>query len=76
LTRQQAARLARFGAAVRRERLGRGLTQEKLAEKLAEKLGIYPRSVQKIEAGEINVPLTTLERVRAVLGCGWDKLLG
>lgn len=72
LTRQQAARLARFGAAVRCERLGRGLTQEALAEKL----GLYPRSVQKIEAGEINVPLTTLERIRAALGCGWDKLLG
>lgn len=72
LTRQQTARLARFGAAVRRERLGRGLTQEALAEKL----GLYPRSVQKIEAGQINVPLTTLERVRAALGCEWDKLLG
>jgi hypothetical protein len=26
--------------------------------------------------GEINVPLTTLERIRAALGCDWDKLLG
>jgi len=29
-----------------------------------------------VHSVEINVPLTTLERIRAVLGCGWDKLLG
>lgn len=72
LSRQQSARLQRFGAAVREQRRRRGLTQEALAEQL----GIYPRSVQKIEAGQINVPLTTLDRLRAALGCAWEDLLG
>ena len=72
MSRDQAALLKRFGANVRRERVRRKLTQEQLAEQV----GFYPRSVQKIEAGEINVPLTTLARVQAALGCRWDDLIG
>ena len=66
-----AALLKRFGANVRRERVRLKMTQEQLAKRL----DFYPRSIQKIEAGTINVPLTTLARVQAALGCGWTELL-
>jgi transcriptional regulator with XRE-family HTH domain len=61
-----------LGANIRRERLARGLTQERLAE-LAE---LNPRTVQKIEAGSINILVTTLHRIRIALGCDWRRLLG
>ena len=49
------AQLKKFGASIRRERITKGITQEKLAE-LAD---LNIRSVQKIEAGRINVLVTT-----------------
>ena len=52
------AQLEAFGANVRRERTRLGLTQEKLAEKVE----LHPRTVQKIEAGETNILLTTVLR--------------
>ncbi|MEQ2007252.1 MAG: helix-turn-helix transcriptional regulator [Limisphaerales bacterium] len=70
-SREQTALLKRLGESVQRERLKAGLTQEKLAGSV----GLYPRSLQKIEAGEINVPVTTLDRIRSVLGCKWGNLL-
>ena len=60
-----------FGANVRRERAARGITQEKLAE-LVE---INPRTVQKIEAGKINILLTTVLRLQKALGCPWNDLM-
>jgi len=63
--------LKRFGANVRRERTGIGKTQEKLAE-LAD---LNIRTVQKIEAGNINILVTTLLRLQRALGCEWEKLL-
>ncbi len=48
-----------------------GLTQEKLAE-LAE---LSPRTVQKIEAGSLNILVTTLRRIRAAIGCKYEDLL-
>ena len=61
-----------FGAKLRRERTARGITQECLAE-LAD---LNPRTVQKIEAGGITILVTTLQRLRAALGCEWKRLLG
>jgi transcriptional regulator with XRE-family HTH domain len=61
-----------FGANVRRERNARNLTQEKLAE-LAD---LHLRTLQKIEAGEINLLLTTVLRIKRALKCPWVKLLG
>ena len=61
-----------LGASIRRERTARGLTQERLAE-LAE---LNPRTVQKIEAGEITILVTTLVRLRTAMGCSWKSLLG
>jgi transcriptional regulator with XRE-family HTH domain len=65
------AELERFGANIRRERNARNLTQEKLAE-LAD---LNIRSVQKIEAGELNVLITTAIRLQRALKCTWDSLL-
>jgi transcriptional regulator with XRE-family HTH domain len=43
--------------------------------KLAELVGLNIRNVQKIEAGETNVLLTTVTRIRTALGCSADKLV-
>jgi len=66
-----AAELDRFGANIRRERSARNLTQEKLAE-LAD---LNIRTVQKIEAGELNVLITTAIRIQRALKCSWERLL-
>jgi transcriptional regulator with XRE-family HTH domain len=66
-----ATELKQFGANVRRERMSRQMTQEKLAE-LAD---LNIRTVQKIEAGMLNVLITTAIRVRRAVNCRWDRLL-
>lgn len=60
-----------FGANVRRERNARNLTQERLAE-LAD---LNIRTIQKIEAGKLNVLITTAIRIQRALKCSWDELL-
>ena len=55
---------------MRRERNAKGMTQERLAELT----DLNIRTVQKIEAGEINILLTTVLRIREALRCGWMKL--
>ena len=65
------AQLKKFGASVRRERISRGITQEKLAELV----DLNIRSVQKIEAGRINVLVTTAMRIQKALDCPWGKLM-
>ena len=60
-----------FGGNVRRERIGRKITQEKLAE-LAD---LNIRTLQKIEAGETNILVTTAIRLRRALNCPWDALM-
>ncbi len=69
---KQAAQIRTFGVNVRRERMRKKLTQEKLAELV--ELNI--RTVQKIEAGHVNILLTTVLRLRKALGCEWDELMG
>ena len=69
---KQASQLKRFGANVRRERVGLRLTQEKLGERA----DLNPRTIQKIEAGRLNILLTTVHRLRSALGCTWQQLLG
>jgi transcriptional regulator with XRE-family HTH domain len=65
------AELIEFSRKLRRLRVQRGISQEKLAE--AADMDI--RSVQRFEAGEINIVLTSLIRVRKALGCKWKELL-
>ena len=71
LTAQQSTFLAQVGGNVRRLRVARKLTQERLAELV----GINPRTVQKIEAGKLNVLATTLGRLKEALKCDWDELM-
>jgi len=49
----------------------RNITQEKLAEKA----DLNIRIAQKIEAGELNVLITTATRIQHALGCSWEKLM-
>jgi transcriptional regulator with XRE-family HTH domain len=65
-----ARQLKAFGANLRRERTAIGFTQEKLAE-LAD---LNIRTLQKIEAGQTNILITTAMRLRDSLGCSWDAL--
>lgn len=60
-----------FGANLRRARVARKITQERLAE-LAE---LNPRTLQKIEAGQTNILITTAVRLQRGLGCDWDELM-
>jgi len=64
--------LKRFGENLRRERTARKITQEKLAE-LAQ---LNVRTVQKIEAGQTNILITTAKRIQKAIGCPWESLLG
>ena len=72
LERAQAAQLKSFGGNVRRERVLQRITQERLAEMV----GLHPRTIQKIEAGNVNILLTTFIRIQRALRCPWEKLLG
>lgn len=65
-----ARQLKSFGANLRRERMARQITQEQLAE--AAELNI--RTLQKIEAGQTNILLTTAIRLKTALKCDWDRL--
>jgi len=64
--------LKRFGSNLRRQRTALRMTQEKLAE-LSD---LNVRTIQKIEAGQTNILITTAKRIQKALGCSWDKLLG
>jgi transcriptional regulator with XRE-family HTH domain len=69
---RQVAQLKRFGANLRRERDQRKLTQERLAERV----GVHSRALQKIEAGDVDTSLTTLLQIQKALKCPWEDLLG
>lgn len=45
-------------------------------EQLAEAVDLNIRTVQKIEAGDVNILLTTVLRIQKALGCEWEELLG
>lgn len=71
LDHDQAELLRALGGNVRRLRLRSKLTQEGLAELV----GVNPRTVQKIEAGRLNILATTLVRIQTALGCRWEELM-
>jgi len=71
LSKKEWSRIQVFGANVRRQRVRRGMTQEQLAEKAE----IATRNLQKIEAGEINILLTTSFRIQLGLRCSWRCLM-
>ena len=68
---QAVAHQRKIGSAIRRERTRLGLSQERLAE-LSH---LNPRSIQRIEAGEIGLLATTLIRIQKALGSSWKDLL-
>lgn len=68
---EQARKLKRFGDNIRRERLRREITQEALAEMV----DLNIRTIQKIEAGDVNILLTTVLRLQKALKCPWENLL-
>jgi len=72
LDKRQVTKLRNFGGNLRRIRVSKNITQEKLAE-LAD---LNIRTIQKIEAGDINILLTTILRIQEALHCDWKQLLG
>ena len=72
LNSKQSSQLKAFGTNLRRERMAKKITQEKLAELV----DLNIRTIQKIEAGHVNILLTTVLRLRKALSCSWDELLG
>ncbi len=60
-----------MGRNVQRLRNERGMTQEVLAEKA----DIDRRSLQRIEAGQWNMTVDYVERLREALGCTWADLI-
>lgn len=60
-----------MGANLRRERVRAKLSQEVVAERA----DLNIRTVQKIEAGDINILVTTLAKLQAAIGCSWRDLL-
>ncbi|TAK96300.1 MAG: XRE family transcriptional regulator [Verrucomicrobia bacterium] len=63
--------LKQLGDNIRRERVAREITQQQLAE-LAD---LNIRNIQRIEAGEIDVLLSTTARIKKALDCSWERLL-
>lgn len=63
--------LRKLGRALKTERVAAGVTQERLAEKV----GLSTRTYQAVEAGEINVPITTLLRLAKAIGVPAEKLI-
>lgn len=59
-----------FGRRLHAVRKAKGLTQEQLAE-LAD---LNTRTIQKIEAGDINILLTTLVKLQKALKCRMNEL--
>jgi transcriptional regulator with XRE-family HTH domain len=70
-TTEMASQLLGFGGNLRRARVRRKITQEGLAERADLNL----RTVQRIEAGETNILITTAMRLRRGIGCPWKELL-
>ena len=54
------------------ERVRQDLSQERLAEMVS----LHPRTIQKNEAGKVNILFTTIMRFQRALRCPWETLLG
>jgi len=63
--------LKKFGSTLKAIRVSRQITQEKLAELT----DLNIRTVQKIEAGQTNILITTALRLQKALACRWDELM-
>jgi len=63
--------LKQLGDNIRRERLAKAISQQRLAE-MAD---LNIRNVQRIEAGELDVLLTTAVRIKKALDCPLERLV-
>jgi transcriptional regulator with XRE-family HTH domain len=64
--------IKKVGANVRRIRTAQGMSQERLAELV----DLNVRNIQRIEAGEITILISTAKRLRDAMKCSWEKLFG
>jgi transcriptional regulator with XRE-family HTH domain len=71
MSKTSTAWLKQLGDNIRRERTAKGMSQQQLAE-FAD---LNIRNVQRIEAGEIDVLLTTVVRIKKALGCSLERLI-
>ena len=62
---------AKFGGKLRKIRLGKGISQEKLAD-LAD---LHRTYVSSVERGERNVTLETIEKLAKALGVSMSELM-
>ena len=60
-----------FASNMKRIRLGKGLTQEKLAEGA----GLHPNYISSVERGERNISIGNIERISRALGVPMTELL-
>ena len=60
-----------IGRNIHRLRNEKGMTQEYLAEKAS----VDRRSLQRIEAGQWNMTVDYLDRLREALGCSWTDII-
>ena len=58
-----------FGGDVRRERTLLRISQDELAARS----GLHPRTIAKIEAGEIGIRPETIDRIQRALGCTFNN---
>ena len=63
--------LIRFGLNLKSLRGKKNMTQEQLAEKAE----LATRVLQKIEAGQTNILITTALRLQQSLQCSWNELM-
>lgn len=63
--------LKTFGGNIRRLRVAQNITQEKLAEQA----DLNIRTIQKIEAGQTNILITTASRIQKALSCEWNDMM-
>jgi transcriptional regulator with XRE-family HTH domain len=63
--------LKQLGDNIRRERLAKAISQQRLAE-IAD---LNIRNVQRIEAGELDVLLTTVVRLTKALDCSLERIV-
>jgi transcriptional regulator with XRE-family HTH domain len=63
--------LKKLGDTIRRERMAKKMSQQQLAESA----DLNIRNIQRIEAGEIDVLLTTANRISKALNCPLEKIV-
>ncbi len=63
--------LIKFGKNLKKVRAEKQMTQENLADKAQ----LAPRVLQKIEAGQTNILITTALRLKTALNCEWEELM-